>query len=195
MHNPFDPGYYGSEELRGFGFAAVGDNVQIAKNCTIIGLHNISLGDHVRVDGFCTIVAGAGHLNLGRYVHIHTSVVLGCRGGLDIGDYSGVSHGCQILTASDDFSGRWMTNSNLPAGCTNPKIAPIVIGKHVPVGAGCTITPGVTIGDGAAVLAHSVVSRDLPEWMMCGGTPAIARVPRRRRVMTLAPTEGMEAAA
>lgn len=169
------------------GFRSVGDGVRVAKNCTIIGLENIDLGDHCRIDGFCTIAAsGAGSLVIGRYVHIHTSVVIGCRGGVTIGNYTGISHGCHVLSASDDFSGRWMTSSTLPEGMTNPKVAAVTIGRHVPIGVGCSIMPGVTIGDGAAVLCHSVVSRDLPPWMMCSGAPAIARIQRSQRVLALA---------
>jgi hypothetical protein len=46
MRNPFDPGYYESDELRGFGFKAVGEGVKVARNCTIIGPENIELDDH-----------------------------------------------------------------------------------------------------------------------------------------------------
>lgn len=60
MKNPFDPGYYGSEELRRIGFKSVGENVRIARNCTIVGLKNVAIGDNVRIDGFCTIVASDG---------------------------------------------------------------------------------------------------------------------------------------
>lgn len=187
MQNPFNPGYYCSEELRSFGFAHVGDNVSVACNSTIIGLENIELHDNSRIDGFCTVIASAGKLVLGRYVHIHTSVVIGARGGVYIDDFAGVSHGCQILSASDDFTGRWMTNSTLPAGCTKPTIAPIRIGRHVPIGTNCTILPGVTIGEGAAVCAHTLVTSDLAEWRMYQGAPAQDRAPRRRRILALEP--------
>jgi galactoside O-acetyltransferase len=187
--NPFDPGYYGSEELRSFGFKSVGGNVLVARNCTIIGIENIELSDHCRIDGYCTIIAAGGWLRIGRYVHVHTSVVIGARGGVELGDYCGVSHGSQILSASDDFTGRWMTNSTLPEGCTKPTIAPIRIGRHVPIGTCCTILPGVTIGEGAALCSHSLVTRDVPEWVMVAGAPAEMRSRRNRRVLALAPQE------
>lgn len=185
MLNPFDPGYFATAELREMGFARVGQGVSVARNNTIIGLENITLGDGARIDGFCTIIAASGSLVMGAFAHIHTNFVLGCRGGIEIGDYAGISHGCHVLSASDDFSGKWMTNSNLPKGRTNPKIAPIRIGRHVPIGTGCSIFPGVTIGEGAAICSHSVISRDLPEWMMCSGNPARPRVPRSRQALML----------
>lgn len=55
--NRFNPGYFTEDELRDFGIASVGVNVRVARNCTIIGLANISIGDNVRIDGYSTITA------------------------------------------------------------------------------------------------------------------------------------------
>jgi len=187
--NPFAPGYYETDELRGFGFRRVGEGVRVAKNTTIVGLENVTLDDHCRIDGHCTIVATGGTLRLGRYVHVHTSVVIGCRGGVVLDDYSGVSHGCNILSASDDFSGQWMHNGTVPAHLCRPTIEPVWIGRHVAVGAGCTFLPGVTLGDGAAVGAHSLVQTDVPPWVIVAGTPARQVGVRSRRLLALVPRE------
>ena len=40
--------------------------------------------------------------------------------------------------------------------------------------------PGVTIGNGAVIAARSVVTKDMPEWMVCGGMPC---KPLKERVM------------
>jgi len=53
----FDPGYYNERDLREAGFKSIKKNVSIAKNCTIIGLSNISIGNNVRIDGYCSIIA------------------------------------------------------------------------------------------------------------------------------------------
>ena len=183
MHNPFDPGYYDSEELRGFGFKSVGENVLIAKTCTIIGPENIEIGDNCRIDGFCTIVAGAGWLRLGNYVHIHTSCVLGCRGGIEMGDFSALSHRVCLISASDDFSGQWMFAGVVPDAFTRPKIAPISIGRHAGVAIGCTVLPGVQIGEGAVALLHSTVRKNLEPWTSYHGNPARRVCSRSRRVL------------
>lgn len=183
MQNPFDTGYYCTDELRDFGFAHVGENVRVARNCTIMGLHNISLGDNCRIDANCTIIAVEGHLTIGRYAHVHTSVVLGARGGITLGDYVGISHGCNILSASDDFTGNWMTNGTLPKGFTRPKIAPIVFEELSGCGAVCTVLPGVTVSRGTAVAAHSLVTKDLPEWVIARGVPAKAICRRSQRML------------
>ena len=40
------------------------------------------------------------------------------------------------------------------------------------IGANATVTPGVTIGDGAIVAAGAVVTKDVPPMTIVGGVPA-----------------------
>ena len=47
-----------------------------------------------------------------------------------------------------------------------------VVGNDVWIGYKSTIMPGVTIGDGAIVAAHSVVVNDVPAYSIVGGNPA-----------------------
>jgi len=35
------------------------------------------------------------------------------------------------------------------------------------------VHPGVTIGEGAVIGARSVVTRDVPAWMVCAGHPCV----------------------
>ncbi len=48
----------------------------------------------------------------------------------------------------------------------------IVIDDDVWIGYGSTILSGVHIGQGAVIMAGSVVSKDIPPYSMCGGVPA-----------------------
>ena len=50
--------------------------------------------------------------------------------------------------------------------------APVHIGDHVWLCTGCTIMPGVTVGEGAVVAANSTVTRDVPPHSMVAGSPA-----------------------
>jgi len=52
------------------------------------------------------------------------------------------------------------------------RIAPVVIEDGVFVATRATILPGVRIGKGAAVIAGSVVSSDVPAGAVAGGNPA-----------------------
>ncbi len=53
-----------------------------------------------------------------------------------------------------------------------PITAPVIIEDHVFIGPRAIILPGVKIGQGAAVAAGAVVSRDIPEYKIYGGVPA-----------------------
>lgn len=48
---------------------------------------------------------------------------------------------------------------------------PITIGERVWICTEAFIGPGVTIGDGAVIGARAVVTKDMPEWMVCAGNP------------------------
>jgi acetyltransferase-like isoleucine patch superfamily enzyme len=51
-------------------------------------------------------------------------------------------------------------------------VAPVLIKKGALIGAGTKILPGVTIGEGAVIGAGSVVTKDIPDWVLAAGAPA-----------------------
>lgn len=180
--NPFDPGFYTSRELVDFGFKHVGENVLISKNVTIVGTSNVKLGNNVRIDGFTTIAASSGWLNLGDFVHIGGGSYLGCSGGLEMDSFSAVSHGVKIFSVSDDYSGLSLTNPTVPFEYTNRVLGLVRIGKHAIIGANTVVLPDLEVGEGCAVGALALVTKSLPEWTICQGNPAI---PVRNRLKHL----------
>jgi len=176
MIRPLDPGYFISPELRQLGFARIGENCAISRNCTVVGLANITIDDNVRIDGFTSIIASGGPVRIGRHVQIGIGCTLSGRGGITLEDYASLSHGAQILTAVDDFSGRGMTNSTLPPEMLRVTVAPVRIGRFVAIGAGAPVLPGVDIEEGAAVGAMSLVGAPLPGWRIYSGTRFRIRV-------------------
>lgn len=50
--------------------------------------------------------------------------------------------------------------------------APVKIGKNCWLGEGVIVMPGVTIGDGSVIGAHSVVNKDIPPATIAVGSPA-----------------------
>lgn len=48
---------------------------------------------------------------------------------------------------------------------------PITIGDNVWIGGNVVVLPGVTIGSNSVIGAGSVVSRDVPEWVVAAGNP------------------------
>lgn len=49
------------------------------------------------------------------------------------------------------------------------------IGNDVWIGHGAYIAAGITIGDGAIIAAHAVVTRDVPAYAVMAGNPAIIK--------------------
>lgn len=164
--------YLTEDDLANEGFARLGKNVRIAPSCNIVGAQNISIGDNVRIDGFCTIAAAIGSVTIGSWVHIGGYCALLASEGIVFEDFSGLAWGVHIYTRSDDYSGRFMTNPTVPAKFTNPSHGPVHLGRHVIVGAHTVILPGVTLGEGGAVGALSLVTKSQPAWTICSGVPA-----------------------
>lgn len=171
--NPFCVGYWTESELADLGcFRAVGKNVRIAKNCTISGLENISIGDNVRIDGYTTIVADNGNLEIGNYVHIACGCCLFAGGGITLKDYCGMSQHCCLYSKNDDFNGEGMTGPLVSKHLLRINAAPITMSKHVVLGSGCVLLPGATLMEGAAVGALSLVKGILHTWSVYAGIPA-----------------------
>lgn len=172
IDNPFYKGFYESEELVNMGFRSVGKYVKIAKNCTIVGLENISLGNNIQIDEQVFIAANKGFLDIGDHVHIGGGSHLSCTAGITISDFCGLSQGVRIYSVTDDYTGYSLTNATVPERFKSVKVAPVNLCRHVLIGSGSVVLPGVTIGEGSAVGALSFVSMSLDEWGVYFGCPA-----------------------
>lgn len=136
---------------------------KIYSGAKIISPEKLVLGVCSQIDDFCFINTGKGCL-IGRNVHIASFSSITGGGVCEIGDFSGLSAGCRLLTASDDFIGPFLTNPTVPSDFTNVMSARVKIGRHVILGANSVVFPGVSIGDGVAVGAGSVIRKDLDAW-------------------------------
>ena len=109
------------------------------------------------------------HSEFGKNLHLGKDVFinLGCRfqdtGGITIGDGTLIGHGSTLTTLNHAID---------PARRADMRPAPVVIGRHVWLGAGVTVVPGVTIGDGAVIGAGSVVTKDVAADTIAAGVPA-----------------------
>jgi acetyltransferase-like isoleucine patch superfamily enzyme len=163
---------YTTEELKSLGFANVGANVLISRQASFYGVARISIGDNVRIDDFCVLSAGTGGITLGSHIHIAVySSIIGA-GAVTLDDFCNISSRVSLYSSNDDYSGEYMTNPMVDACYTNVSHAPGVIGKHVIVGSGSVVLPGVTLADGCAVGALSLVSKSLDAWGVYAGQPA-----------------------
>jgi len=138
-------------------------NVKTFEFTKIIGLENIEFGNYVIIDDF-TLIYAKEKITIGNYVHIASFTSITGGDALVLEDFSAISQGCRILTATDDFKSFGFGNSTLDNKYRNIKQAPIHIGKYSIIGANSVVLPGVTIGEGSTVGANSVVTKDLEPW-------------------------------
>jgi galactoside O-acetyltransferase len=162
------------------GFAFVGEDVQISDKASFYGAARISLGSNVRIDDFCVLSAGTGGIYIGQHVHVAVYSSLIGAGKLTLGDFCNISSRVAIYTSSDDYSGVAMTNPTVPVEYTCVTHADVFMGKHVIVGCGSVILPGVTLEDGVAVGALSLINRNCEAFGIYAGNPA-RRVKERKR--------------
>ncbi len=128
----------------------IGDNFQSGHNTLI--REKTRIGDRTAI-GTATIIDGntriGNDVSLQSMVYIPTNTI--------IGDH--VFIGPNAVLTNDRYP---------PSGSlTGP-----VIKTGAAIGANATIIPGVCIGEGAFIAAGSIVTRDVPDYMMAIGTPA-----------------------
>lgn len=109
---------------------------------------------------------------MGRNSVVNFGCYLDNRRGIYIGDNVGIAHNTKIYTLGHDM--------NDPKFGT--KGAPVYIKDNAFIFSNAMIMPGVTIGEGAIVLAGSVVTKDVEPWTIVGGNPAKKIRERQRNV-------------
>jgi len=118
------------------------------------------------------------NVSIGREVFFNRNVFLACiegdpKSAIEIGDCCLFGPNVVVVAGEHDIRD--------PAIRTRTKdslAAPIVIEEDCWIGANATVTAGVCIGRGSVIGANSVVTRDIPEYVVAAGTPA--RVIRAR---------------
>lgn len=141
------------------------ENILIDPLAKIIGLDRIKFGSPVRIDCFSLIsVKSDALLIIGSYVHIAVGVSLMVSENVVLKDFTGISHGCRLFTATDDFEDWGFGGPLLPREFRNVRTGRISLGKFCVLGANTVVLPGVEIGEGTTVGANTVVTRSLEPW-------------------------------
>jgi galactoside O-acetyltransferase len=78
-------------------------------------------------------------------------------------DFSGLSSKVSLFSSSDPYDGSYMTNPTVPEICRATYHKWITLEKHVVIGAGSVILPGVTIAENVAIGAMSLVRKSITD--------------------------------
>jgi acetyltransferase-like isoleucine patch superfamily enzyme len=178
--------FLSQEETSNMGFRFVGENVKISRFTNFYNVNFISIGSDTRIDDFCILSASsASQIIIGNHVHISAGVYLFGAAGIEIQDFSGLSSGVKVFSASDDYSGDFLTNPTISPEYLNVQTGKVTVGKHVIIGAGTVILPGVTVEEGVAVGALSLVNKNLNQWSVYAGLPAKKIKDRNKEILKL----------
>lgn len=128
---------------------------------------------------------------VGKRVHVYPGVKIWAPWNLELHDECGVASGAILYSQDKIIIGARAVVSqgaHLCAGThdyTKPGFPlitmPIYIGNHAWVAAEAFVHPGVSIGSGCVIGARSVVTKDMPGWMVCVGNPCL---PIKERLIT-----------
>lgn len=176
--------FYSQEELSEIGLKSYGINVLLSRKVSIYGAPNISLGSNVRIDDFCIL---SGKITIGNYVHIASYAALyGANSGITMEDFSTLSSRVVVYGISDDYSGVSMTNPMIPKEYKPGMIEEeVFIRKHVVVGAGSVLLPGIILEEGCCVGAMSLCTRSTEPWSVNAGIPARKLNDRKKDLLIL----------
>lgn len=170
--------FYTEEELKEFPFLRLGEDVRISRKASIYGIDQIAIGNHVRIDDFCIL---SGKIELGNYIHVAAYTALyGGGAGIYIRDFANLSSRVCVYAVSDDYSGETMTSPMVPEQFKNVQEEPVEIKRHVIVGTGSVVLPGVILEEGTAVGSMGLVKHSTEAWGIYAGVP-VRRIKERSR--------------
>ena len=171
-------------DLKDFGFKSLGINVKISSDARIYCPENIEIGNNVRIDDFTTLSAHNGKIILENFIFIARNCHLSGRFGIIMHDFSGMAANTVLYSASDDYSGEFMTAQAIPQNYTSIRGGIIDIGKHVIIGSASIIIGGCKIEEGCSIGSMSLVNRDIDAWGIYVGIP-VKKIKQRKKDLLL----------
>lgn len=168
--------FYSEEELANLGLKSYGNMVKISRFARLYSPEKIEIGDNVRIDDFCIL---SGNIKLGSNIHISPYVALYGSLGIEFEDYTGISAHSVIYSAMDDFSGNFLVGSVHPVSKTNLTGGKVLVKKFSQIGVNCVVFPNLTIEEGTAIGACSLVRKDTEPWSIYYGIPACKKCNRK----------------
>lgn len=123
-------------------------------------------------------------VSVGRYTYGNPKIMIWTENEqLSVGSFCSIAENVTIF-AGGEHNHNWATTYPLRIAFNDPMAnrdghpatkGPTSIGHDVWIGYGATIMSGVSIGNGAIIGAHSVVTKDVPAYAIYAGNPAIQK--------------------
>lgn len=159
----------------------IGTEIEIRGPVLIRNQGTIEIGNQVILDAawhkpiYLSLTGPQATLTIENNVFINYGTEISLVNSVFIGAYSLISIDCLIY----DTDWHSLSGDDDEVPC-----CPVHIGRGVWLGARVLVLKGVTIGDNTVVAANSVVTHDLPDNVLAGGTPArvLGKIDRRRFV-------------
>ena len=156
--------------LRGVGAAGIG--IHVDRDVRLLRhLRNIRIGDHVMLKEGARLCSAQpdAPVSVGDWTTIGYNTFIFASAGVTIGANCLIAPFCYLVDANHGTCrGELIRKQKLTA-------APIAIGDDVWLGTRVVVLPGVRIGTGAVVAAGSIVTRDVPDYAIVAGTPAVIK--------------------
>jgi acetyltransferase-like isoleucine patch superfamily enzyme len=108
-------------------------------------------------------------ISIGRHVFVGLDTYLDCQFPELIAIEDDVTISFRVTVVVHDDARRM---DGVRPGAGDGTVAPVVLRRGCYLGAGCTILPGVTVGERAIVGAAALVTRDVPAGKVVVGVPA-----------------------
>ncbi len=141
---------------------------------------SIVIGAHSRILAMLETLGHGGRIEIGSHCFLGENTRIWSAASVKIGDRVLISHGVNIHDSNSHSISAASRARHFEQIFTagHPKIlpdvpaVPIVIENDAWIGFGACILKGVTIGEGAVVGAHSVVTKDVARYTIVVGNPA-----------------------
>ncbi|MDH5401088.1 MAG: acyltransferase [Candidatus Heimdallarchaeota archaeon] len=156
-------------------YLVVGSNTWIDKNVVLIlGPPNLK-----RVHKILSNKISFGSLIIQDNCHISTNVLIQAHGGVFVGESSGIASNSCIYSLShhyrnlDDSDNKY--NYKYSPMVLNEQqylvIGSVILNKNCGIGVGCSIMPGVEIGENSWITINSYVIKNVPSNTIASGSP------------------------
>lgn len=166
------PGFLG-EFFRNYYFTKrlkyLGKNSTINKFFEIVSPTNISIGENSSIGSYSFLCADGGEIQIGNHVSFNRNVHLNASigGKITIEDYCLIGPNVVFRTANHNFH-----SITEPIRNQGHSVGIIHLEKNVWIGSNVVILKDVKIGEGSIIAAGSVVTRNIPAFVIAGGVPA-----------------------